>query len=155
MNSYQSSSFDRIFQVWSPRAQTSQAMNESSCPICFTALEVADVAPCMECGHLPQEIEHALSGKHSCAEMRIFGDLTLVLCNFCQVDFGSIDPQYFGLPKNSVIGFQKVQFVRNVMETGVTRDKVCPNCNHRSRFLRFVQAARELNSDGESSKMNG
>jgi hypothetical protein len=41
----------------------------------------------MECGHDPAEIEQARAGKHTYAEYRIFGDLSLVLCNFCDVDF--------------------------------------------------------------------
>jgi hypothetical protein len=46
-------------------------MSDSQCPICYTSLEVTDVAPCMECGNIPQEIEQALTGKHSYAEMDI------------------------------------------------------------------------------------
>jgi len=53
---------------------------------------------------MPLEIEHALAGKHSYAEMRIFDDLTLILCDFCQVDFASHDPTFFGLPIGKRIG---------------------------------------------------
>src|SRR5882724_11749050 len=99
-------------------------MSETNCPICFTELEVADVAPCMECGDLPKEIEHALAGTHTYAEMRIFGELTLVLCNFCQVDFGSFHPEYFGLPTAAVIGYEKMQFLRTVDDVRIGKDKV-------------------------------
>jgi hypothetical protein len=125
-------------------------MSDSQCPICYAPLEVTDVAPCMECGNIPQEIEHALAGKHSYAEMRIFGDLTLVLCDFCQVDFGSYDPTFFGLPRGARIGYEKMQFLRAVGEVFIAKDKYCPQCRYRLPFLKFVQKARELHgkSDG-------
>jgi hypothetical protein len=50
----------------------------------------------MECGFFPEEIEHVKAGKHTYAEWRIFSELSLVLCNFCYVDFGSYDPTFFG-----------------------------------------------------------
>jgi hypothetical protein len=119
-------------------------MSETHCPLCYTALEVADVAPCMGCGNLPEEIEHALSGRHTYAEMRIFGDLTLLLCDFCQVVFGSFNPEVFGLPEDARIGYEKMQFLRDVEEVHVGKDKVCPSCKSRLPFLKFVQRAREL-----------
>ena len=73
----------------------------------------------MECGSLPEEIEHARAGKHSYAEMSIFSDLSLVLCNFCQVDFGSFKPEMFGLPSESRIGYGKMQFVREVTDVHI------------------------------------
>jgi hypothetical protein len=125
-------------------------MSDSQYPICYAPLEVTDVAPCMECGNIPQAIEHALAGKHSYAEMRIFGDLTLVLCDFCQVDFGSYDPTFFGLPRGARIGYEKMQFLRAVGEVFIVKDKYCPQCGYRLPFLKFVQKARELHgkSDG-------
>ncbi len=119
-------------------------MSETHCPLCYSALEVRDVAPCMECGNLPEEIEHALAGRHTYAEMRIFGDLTLVLCDFCQVDFGSFNPEAFGLPRGARIGFEKMQFLRSVEGVRIGKDKVYPSCNYRLPFLKFVQRAREL-----------
>ena len=74
------------------------SQTREQCPVCFDFLETKEIAPCMDCGHFEEEIEHALSGKHTYAELRIFGDLTLVLCNFCMVDFGSYHPDFFGLP---------------------------------------------------------
>ena len=117
------------------------------CPFCQTELEVTDVAPCVECGHLAEEIEHALAGKHTYAEMRIFGDLSVVLCDFCQVDFGSLNPDYFGLPRNARIGYERMQLVRDVPKAFIGKDKYCPQCNLRLAFLRFVVAARELHGE--------
>jgi hypothetical protein len=102
----------------------------------------------MECGHLPEEIEHALAGKHTYAEVRIFGDLSVVLCDFCQVDFGSHDPTFFGLSRHDKgkLGYQKMQFLREVDNIYIGQDKYCPACNLRLAFLKFVKAARDLHT---------
>jgi hypothetical protein len=121
-------------------------MKREQCPVCFDFLEVKEVAPCFECGHREQEIEHALTGKHTYAEMRIFGDLMLVLCNFCMVDFGSYHPEFFGLPPSADIGFHKMQMVKELDKIEITKDKYCPTCEHRIQFLDFLVAARELHS---------
>lgn len=121
------------------------------CPECQSELEVRDVAPCAECGHVEHEIEHALTGRHTFAEMRIFGDLSVVLCSFCQVDFGSFDPVFFGLPCDAEIGFEKMQFVRDAPVL-IGKDKCCPRCNLRLTFLKFVIAARELHGEQEQAR---
>lgn len=118
-------------------------MNPSHCPLCYAELEVRDVAPCMECGGHPDELQHLADGEHTYAELRIFGDLTLVLCNFCMVDFGSRDPTFFGLPRSARIGYEKMQFLRDV-EPQAGKDKFCPTCGHRLAFLELVANARAL-----------
>jgi hypothetical protein len=124
-------------------------MSKNYCPICFIKLEVKDVAPCMECGHLDEEIEHALAGIHTYYEMRIFGELSLILCDFCQVDFGSFHPEFFSLPPNARIGFGKMQFIRSIDNYSIQKDKFCPDCRHRIQFLNFVYQAREFNQQNE------
>jgi hypothetical protein len=125
-------------------------MSETHCPLCYSVLEIADVAPCMECGNLSEEIEHALAGKHTYAEMRIFDDLTLVLCDFCQVDFGSFNPEFFGLPRDTRIGYEKMQFIGSVEEVRIGKDKVCPSCKYRLPFLKFMQRVREMHGHGKT-----
>jgi hypothetical protein len=125
-------------------------MKPEQCPLCFSPLEAREVAPCMECGHDPEELRHFAEGKHTYAEYRIFGPLALVLCNFCQVDFDSCDPAYFGLPGTARIGFARMQFLRDVVPPPHTFDKVCPECDHRLSYLQFVAAARELHQSGTS-----
>lgn len=124
--------------------------NHTVCPLCYADLETIDVAPCWECGHLTEEIEHALAGQHTYAEMQIFGDLTAVLCNFCQVDFGSFHPEYFGLPRDARIGYEKMQFVRDLTDVFIGKDKYCPQCNLRLAFLKFVVAARQFHEDANA-----
>jgi hypothetical protein len=74
--------------------------------------------------------------------MRIFDCFEVVLCDFCIVDFGSRDPTYFGLPRGTRIGFDNMQFVRDVPAT-MGKDQFCPKCNHRLAFLRLVTESRE------------
>ena len=119
-------------------------MNAEQCPLCFSPLEAREVAPCMDCGHDPEELRHFAEGKHTYAEYRIFGPLSLVLCDFCQVDFDSYDPTYFGLATGTPIGFALMSFVRDIVPPPHTFDKVCPECHRRLSFLHFVSVAREL-----------
>ena len=127
-------------------------MSVDYCPICYSKLKTAEVAPCEECGHLAKEIEHAEGGIRTYAEMRIFGDLCLILCNFCQVDFGSHDPDTFGLPFNAKIGFQKMQFLRSIDDHSIKQDKVCPDCSYRIQFLEFASQAREMHEQNNNEK---
>jgi hypothetical protein len=96
----------------------------------------------MDCGQDPQELRHVAEGRQTYAEYRIFDSLSLVLCSFCQVDFGSYDPTYFGLPASARIGLEHMSFVRDVVPPPHTFDKVCPKCHHRLSFLQVVSAVR-------------
>ena len=120
-------------------------MQATHCPVCFAALAVREVAPCHDCGHLEQELAHLVAGKHEYAEYRVFG-LSVVLCNFCKVDFGSNDPTYFGLSgmfDRDRASLENFEFVRRVgPETAARRDKYCPDCDRRLAFLVFLLAAR-------------
>jgi hypothetical protein len=121
-------------------------MQATHCPICYEPLEIRDVSPCMDCGCLPTPVDHARSGR-TYAEFRIFGELSLVLCNFCCVDFSSYDATYFGLPTGTRIGFgaQGWQFIREV-RCVIAKDKCCTQCNRRLPFLEFLLHARDLHN---------
>lgn len=118
-------------------------MKETHCPLCHAELEVRNVAPCEECGGLPEELEHFREGKHTFTEYEVFPPLKLVLCNFCDVDFGSRDPKFFGLPPGARIGLKYMRACRSVETKTLALDKFCPECGLRLAFLRFVQRARE------------
>ena len=108
----------------------SLSMSAEQCPICFSRLEAREVAPCMDCGHDLQELQHFAEARHTYAEYRIFESLSLVLCSFCRIDFGSYDPTYFGLPASARIGFERMSFVCDV---------VPPPCSRRSPLLMSLQ----------------
>lgn len=113
------------------------------CPICFSDLEVTDCAPCDDCGHLPEEIEHFKSGIHRYTVYEIAHGLRLQLCNFCDVDFGSYKPDYLGLRKNKHLGFEHFNFVKAVENPILTKDYYCSSCGHRLTFLKFLCELRE------------
>jgi hypothetical protein len=118
-------------------------MQETHCPICYGELEVRELAPCDDCGAKPEELEHFRQGLHTYAVYRVFQDLELTLCNFCDVDFGSYNPEFFGLHKKSQIGYDKMSLVRRVDQPAVQLGKVCTQCGLRLTFARFVAQARE------------
>lgn len=121
-------------------------MPAEQCPLGFGVLEVREVAPCDECGAEPEELEHFRSGQHTYQRLEVFAGLELNLCNFCMVDFGSYDPIYFGLPRGSRIGFERMVFVQDVRNPTVGKDKYCPECRRRLVFLKFVSKARHLHA---------
>jgi hypothetical protein len=117
-------------------------MQETHCPLCQGALETREVTPCFECGADPIEREHFEQGKHTYREYEVFPPLRLTLCNFCDVDFGSFDPTYFGLPAKARIGYQYFVPLEPVRSPALGHDKYCEACGYRLRFLRFVAEAR-------------
>jgi hypothetical protein len=105
----------------------------------------------MDCGTLPDELQHFRDGVHTYAEYLIFGSIPVVLCNFCFVDFGSYDPTYFGLPPHPRISISRFQLVRELYPLPErTYDYVCPDCDQRLAWVEFVVAARELHATGNA-----
>lgn len=118
-------------------------MQETHCPVCCGLLEVRELAPCDDCGGRPTELEHFREGRHTFTIFAVFPGLELTLCDFCSLDFGSYKPEFFGLPKNSRIGFDKMNFVRSVDNPSVNLGKICTQCGLRLSFAKFVVQARE------------
>jgi hypothetical protein len=123
-------------------------MAESHCPICYGALEVRDVAPCFDCGGDPKELEDLDARRHTYTEVLAFR-IPIVLCDFCQVDFSSYDPEYFNRPKGAKLGLSEFSVVRELQDPKREKDKFCGACGRRLAFLRFVAAARD--GDGPTS----
>jgi len=115
-------------------------MSESNCPICYASLEVRDVAPCWDCGADSAELGRLAEGCHKYAEFLIFD--AIILCDFCQVDFGSYAPDYFGRSHRVHYG-KGMAFVRDVLKPQASKDKFCANCGPRLAFLRFLARVRE------------
>jgi len=98
----------------------------------------------MSCGHVPEELEHFRAGDHTYHELEVFPGLSLVLCDFCQVDFSSYDPTYFGLSRDRRPALHGMNMIREVHTSETRTDLVCPDCNHPLPFLQFVTSARDL-----------
>jgi len=63
-----------------------------------------------------------------------------VLCDFCEVDFASYDPTFFGRSRGTRL--ESPQHLSAISQVQITKDKFCPNCRMRLAFLRFVDRAR-------------
>ncbi len=119
------------------------------CPICYSKLETRNVAPCFECGAEETELDEYREDYHKYREYEVFPGVYAVLCDFCDVDFGSYDPTHFGLPRGAKIGLEKMKFVRDIENEGITKDLYCAECGHRLSFLNFLVEAREKNGNRE------
>jgi hypothetical protein len=117
-------------------------MQDVFCPLCYSELEVRDVAPCDDCGAQPSEIEHFSEGMHTYDVYTLFGSLRLTLCNVCACEFGEMEAKFFGLPGNRRIGRRLLQRVRALEQPMIVKDKYCPQCHFRLAFLRFIVQAR-------------
>ena len=111
------------------------------CPICYTELVIKNCTPCMDCGGNEKELDHYK--EYTYTEYQIIDNLHLTLCNFCDVDFGSYHPTYFGL--NKQLGYQHFNFVKTIADKNLRLDKYCPECQHCLSFLNFVVACRAKN----------
>lgn len=118
-------------------------MGSINCPICCTELVTKNVTPCMECGGDDFEKEHYKD--HIYREYEAYFGQRIVLCDFCDVDFGSCDPVYFGFEKGKRVGYEDFNFVKEINDLEIRKDKYCPKCKHRLIFLTFVQKCRENN----------
>ncbi|AHM59292.1 hypothetical protein D770_05125 [Flammeovirgaceae bacterium 311] len=120
-------------------------MSKEQCPICYSELEVVDCAPCHDCGHLPEEVEHFKNGRHKYRIYNVFEGLRLQLCDFCDVDFGSYKSEYFGLENGKRITLEDFEIIQELESRNLVKDKYCRECNKRLRFLTFLRNLREMN----------
>lgn len=118
-------------------------MKNTPCPLCFSELVVIDCAPCDDCGNLEIEIEHFNEGIHTYKILNIYKGLKLQLCNFCEVDFGSYKSEYLGFKNKETLSCDDFDFVSEVKNPVITKDKYCPNCMKRLKFLNFIKELRE------------
>lgn len=117
------------------------------CPICFSELELRECAPCDNCGwDVPTEIEHLKQKIHTYTTYEIYQGLRLTLCNFCAVDFGSYKSEYFGFNNGKRLHLSNFNFVKQVEQPKVVKDKFCPECSARLKFLKFLADVRQINS---------
>ena len=122
-------------------------MSESHCPICHSELEVRDVAPCFDCGAVPEELDRLAQGKHTYTEVLAFA-VPLVVCDFCLVDFSSYDPAFFNRPPRTKLGLGEFVEVRAIPNPSRAKDTFCPGCRRRLAFLRFLAKVRANGSEG-------
>jgi hypothetical protein len=121
---------------------------ETHCPVCYEKLEIVEVAPCDDCGWREIEIQHFKEKKHIYAKFEVYGS-KLILCNFCDVDFSSFHPSFWGFSAKEKIGYGSKDFHKieeiPYEKLGIGKDKFCPFCYARLTFLRALVKTRENN----------
>ena len=122
-------------------------MGNEDCPLCGAAMEVRNVAPCEECGGDPESIDRFGARDQTYHLVRVFGGSELILCTGCMLDFGSLDPNFLGLPAGTPYGFEHMEIVREITGPAIRADNFCPECEYRLKFLRFVKEVRS-HADG-------
>ncbi len=103
----------------------------------------------MECGGDPREMKHLQEGTHSYGKVMLFGKFPIVLCDFCQIDFGTYPSYFFGLPRRKHLGFDDVTFVSEVPAIA-GEDLYCSDCGYRLAFLNIV---RDIRAVSEKEKL--
>lgn len=114
------------------------------CPICNTEMMKIEVAPCYDCGHSKNEIEDMKKGAHDYYQYKIFGE-DIVLCDFCDSDFNSYVPGYFGLSERYTKDYPFGDTRTKIKYLETQKDYYCENCQHRLAFLNFLKKVRERN----------
>ncbi len=99
---------------------------------------------------MPRELEELAEGAHRYREYRVWG-LRIVLCDFCDADFGSYFPSHFGFKAEDRARLDDLEFLREVEPSSAPDyDKYCPKCQHRLAFLNFRRAAIDLNEKNDN-----
>jgi hypothetical protein len=88
-------------------------MSETRCPDCGTPFKQRFVAPCYDCGDDPRELEHLEEGRHAYDEVELLGRHA-ILCDLCQADFSSYDPEYFGRKRPRL--HRDMRFIRRLAD---------------------------------------
>ena len=120
------------------------------CPICFHDLEVRDCNACDDCGgtgSMLTELQLLDERKNVYTIYEVYKGLRLMLCHFCSIDFGSYRPEYFGFENDQRISISEFNFIKEVENPPIVKDKFCPECNKRLKFLNFVAAIRKINQN--------
>ncbi|MBP7864811.1 MAG: hypothetical protein KA419_02595 [Acidobacteria bacterium] len=105
------------------------------CPICRSEMERREMAPCFVCGHAPRELDEFRQGAHTYAEYEVFPGERMVLCDFCDADFGSFFPDYWGFPPSREMDLTEEQLIGPAENPTLALDWFCPVCRYRLKFL--------------------
>jgi hypothetical protein len=101
------------------------------------------VPPCYDCGHETNELQELKDGEHEYHKFKVFNQ-TIILCDFCDADFGSYYPDYFGLlgefPQDYLL-----ELIEKIKEPIIEKDMYCSKCQHCLKFIKFREASIEFN----------
>ena len=108
------------------------------CPICYSDLETIDCAPCYDCGHLKEGLEHLNQELHK-YNVYEFKGVRLTLCEVCDVDLGSYKEELLGFK----LRYEDLNFIAEIEHPAIGKDKFCPECNKRLKFLEFINRFKD------------
>ena len=118
-------------------------MKTEQCPLCYTNMESIDCTPCHDCGHFEEEIKKFNDAGGNFNVYDLYNGLTLQLCDFCKIDFGSYKSDFLGFTNGTTIGFENMNFVKEIDNPEMEKGKYCPECKMRMKFLSFISLLRE------------
>lgn len=95
------------------------------------------MAPCLDCGHMPRELEELRRGEHRYGVWEVFPGERMILCDFCDADFGSYGGEYWGLPPDRDLVLHEEQYVGKLEAPAAEVDWLCARCRHRLAFIRL------------------
>ncbi|MCC8468961.1 hypothetical protein LN470_03860 [Xanthomonas phaseoli] len=90
------------------------------------------------------ELQECLRGEHEYHLFRIWGQ-EIVLCDFCDADFGSYFPNFWGLPAGCPPDYP-LELVTKIENPHLAQDGHCAACQHRLAFLLFRRRAIDHNA---------
>jgi hypothetical protein len=118
-------------------------LHMQQCPICHSSLTKRRVAPCYDCGHAEQELIELAEGEHEYNELLAFGRHKIILCDFCDADFASYSPSWFGKAGDGTIG-RVLELVRPIDPSSYPFvDGYCEACGKRLAYLKFLADVRK------------
>ena len=118
-------------------------MKTEQCPICYSNLETVECTPCHDCGHFEDNLKKFKQFGGVFNVYDLYDGLKLQLCDFCKIDFGSYKPDFLGFSNGKRIGFENMNIVKVVENPELEKDKFCPECQMRMKFLTFIRDLRE------------
>jgi len=112
-----------------------------------------ETTPCIDCGASERSLDILRIDieddfKHDSknyALYRAFGVTEEIFCNFCPYEFTSYSPEFYGFDKNKKFAPTDFQFLKQITEPEISKDKFCKSCNRRLAFLLFTKLLREKN----------
>ena len=113
-------------------------MGQSQCPVCYSPLEVRDVAPCYICGGWPESVAW-FDQTAAFTEFRLPGGQSLVLCRGCELEEFMVPGGWgYRLAPGQKVPVNALRRVRGVEGPRLGPDKFCPACNVRLAFLAVI-----------------
>ena len=97
----------------------------------------------MECGTDDFELDHFET--HEYLEFEAYFGQRLVLCDFCEADFPSYDPTYFGFPIGKRLHTDDWKFIQRITGNELQEVPYCPKCTRSLAFTSFIATCRSEN----------